>query len=342
MSAGVVGEKPLTGLQKAAIILVLLGDEVSTAVYRKLSEQDLQTITQQIASLGSVPPEAAVSVLQEYNRISMNQDCLVEGGPTVAAGLLEKAFGENFSDKLLSRISEESENASPSFENLQRTDSQTLAKFVQGEHPQTIAMILAQLGGKTAASLLVRLPEKLRGPTVKRLAEMQQFSPEMADKISTVLNRRVRSLGEQSRRAYGGVKNAAELLNRIDAGITKSILEGVEAEDARLALTIRNNMFTFADLLGVPETGIRDLLSAVDKKNLATALKGAHEDLKNHIFKTMSSRAVEMLKEDMEALGPVRAQAVTLAQQEIVQAARGLEAQGKLVLNNEAEEAMIV
>jgi flagellar motor switch protein FliG len=335
-------EKPLTGPQKAAIILVLLGDEVSTAVYQKLSQQDLQAVTQQIASLGNVAPEAAVEVLQEYNRLSMTQDYLVEGGPAVAANLLSKAFGEDFSEKLLSRIMEAGDNMSPSFENLQKTDSQTLAKFVQGEHPQTIAMILAQLGGKTAASLLVLLPEKVRGQTVKRLAEMQQFSPEMADKISGVLNRKVRSLGEQSRRAYGGVKNAAELLNRIDPGVTKSILEGVEAEDARLALTIRNNMFTFADLLGVPEIGIRDLLSAVDKKNLATALKGAHEDLKNHIFKTMSSRAVEMLKEDMESLGPVRAQAVVLAQQEIVQAARGLEAQGKLVLNNEAEEAMIV
>jgi flagellar motor switch protein FliG len=335
-------EKALTGPQKAAIILVLLGDEVSSAVYRKFSEQDLQAITQEIASLGNVAPEAAVEVLQEYNKLSMTQDYLVEGGPGVAANLLSKAFGQDFSDQLLNRIVEAGEKSSPSFENLQKTDSQTLAKFVQGEHPQTIAMILAQLGGKTAASLLVLLPEKVRGQTVKRLAEMQQFSPEMADKISTVLNRKVRSLGEQNRRAYGGVKNAAELLNRIDATVTKSILEGVEAEDARLALTIRNNMFTFADLLGVPEVGIRDLLSAVDKKSLATALKGAQEDLKNHIFKTMSSRAVEMLKEDMEALGPVRAQAVTQAQQEIVQAARGLEAQGKLVLNNEAEEAMIV
>ena len=335
-------EKTLTGPQKAAIILVLLGDEVSTAVYRNFSERDLQAVTQQIASMGNVPPEAAVSVLQEYNSISMSQDCLVEGGPAVAAKLLSKAFGDDFSDKLLNRIMEDRESASPSFDTLQKTDSRTLVKFVQGEHPQTIAMILAQLGGKTAASLLVLLPEKIRGQTVKRLAEMQQFSPEMADKISTVLNRKVRSLGEQSRRAYGGVKNAAELLNRIDPGVTKSILEVVETEDARLALTIRNNMFTFADLLGIPETGIRDLLGAVDKKSLATALKGAHEDLKTHIFKTMSSRAVEMLKEDMEALGPVRAQAVTQAQQEIVQAARGLEAQGKLVLNNEAEEAMIV
>ena len=171
---------------------------------------------------------------------------------------------------------------------------------------------------------------------------MQQFSPEMAGKISLVLNRKIASLGDQNRRSYGGVKTAAELLNRIESTVSKTILEAVESEDARLALSIRNNMFTFEDLLGVPETGIRELLTAVDKKSLAMSLKGAPEDLKNHIFKTMSTRAVEMLKEDMEALGPVRGQSVTAAQQEIVQAARALETQGKLVLNNEAEQAMIV
>ena len=198
------------------------------------------------------------------------------------------------------------------------------------------------LGGKAAAGLLVLLPDGLRGKTVRRLAEMQQFSPEIAQKISYVLNKRVQGLGEQSRRSYGGVKTAAELLNRIDSTTSKEILQIVESEDAKLALTIRNNMFTFEDLISLPETGIRELLTVVDKKSLATSLKGAAEDLKNHIFKTMSSRAVEMLKEDMEAMGPVRSQTVIQAQQEIVAAARQLEAQGKLVLNNEAEEAFIV
>ena len=334
--------KRLSGVQKAAILLVLLGEEATTAVYKNLSPDDLQRLTQEIASLENVPPDAADRVMQEYNQLSMTQEYLVEGGPEVAGKLLAKAFGEPAAKLLLDQVMLAREELAKNFDGLQKADPQTLVKFVQGEHPQTIAMVLAQLGGKAASSLLVLLPEKIRGQTVKRLAEMQQFSPEMAGKISDVLNRKVASLGEQSRRSYGGVKTAAELLNRIDPAVSKSILETVEGEDARLALTIRNNMFTFEDLLGVPETGIRDLLTAVDKKSLAISLKGAPEDLKNHIFKTMSSRAVEMLKEDMEALGPVRSQAVSAAQQEIVQAARGLEAQGKLVLNNEAEEALIV
>ena len=332
----------VTGLQKAAILVILLGEEAATAIYKKLPEEELQQLTQQIASHDEVPPEVAGDVLREYHQLTLTQEYLAEGGPDVAAKLLTKAFGDQTAKTLLDQVTLAREETAQSFDALQKADPQQLVKFVQGEHPQTIAMVLAQLGSKAASSLLILLPEKIRGQAIKRLADMQQFSPEMAQKISHVLNRKVMTLGDQSRKSYGGVKTAAELLNRIEPTVSKTILESVEAEDAKLALNIRNNMFTFEDLLGVPETGIRDLLAAVDKKTLATALKGAPEDLKSHIFKTMSSRAVEMLKEDMDVLGPVRAHTVTQAQQEIVQAARTLEAQGKLVLNNEQEEAYVV
>jgi flagellar motor switch protein FliG len=337
-----ISNTPLTGAQKAAILLVLLGEDTSTQIYKHLTETELQVVTEQIATLETVPPKLADEVLREYHRLSLTQTSLAAGGPEIAEKMLSKAFGADVARTLLRQVKLGHEDTSRNFDALQRADSQQLVKFVQSEHPQTIAMVLAHLGIKAASSLLVLLPEKLRGKTIKRLAEMQQFSPEMAQKISIVLHRKVLSLGDQVRRSYGGVKAAAELLNRIEPSVSKSILETVEAEDARLALNIRNRMFTFEDLLGVPESGIRELLSSVDKKSLATSLKGAPEDLKNHIFKTMSSRAVEMLKEDMEALGPVRAQAVTGAQQEIVQAARTLEAQGKLVLNNDQQEAYVV
>jgi flagellar motor switch protein FliG len=335
-------EGRMPGLQKAAILLVLLGEEASTAVYQNLSGTELQQITNQIASLENVSPTVAGSILEEYHKLSLTQDALAEGGLDVAEKLLTKAFGEQAAKTLLKQVMQARKETGQNFDSLQKVDPTQLAKFVQNEHPQTVAMVLAHLGTRAASALLVLLPEKLRGETVKRLAEMQQFSPEIAERISVVLLRKVTALGEQSRRSYGGVKTAAELLNRIEPTVSKSILETVESEDAKLALSIRNSMFTFEDLLGVPESGIRDLLSSVDKKTLATALKGAAEDLKNHIFKTMSSRAVEMLKEDMEALGPVRAQAVTMAQQEIVQAARTLESQGKLVLSNEGQEAYVV
>jgi flagellar motor switch protein FliG len=335
-------EQRVTGLQKAAILLILLGEEAAAAVYKNLPPEELERLTDQIASLEGVAPEVADQVLREYHRLSMTAEFIADGGPAIAEKMLAKAFGDVQAKSLLAQVTAAREAGSRNFEALQKADPQQLVKFVQAEHPQTVAMVLAQLGSKAASALLVLLPEKLRGQVVKRLAEMQQFSPEMAQKISVVLNRRVQSLGEQSRHSYGGVKTAAELLNRIEPTVSKSILESLEAEDARLALNIRNSMFTFEDLIGVPETGIRELLAAVDKKSLATALKGAPEDLKNHIFKTMSSRAVEMLKEDMEAMGPVRAQAVTQAQQEVVAQARNLEAQGKLVLSSDGEEAYVV
>jgi flagellar motor switch protein FliG len=334
--------KQVTGLQKAAILLVLLGDDAATSVYKHLHDHELQRLTEEIAALKNVPPALADRVLREYHQLTLTQETLAEGGPEVAAKMLSKAFGEATAKVLLEKVTLAREEIGRNFDSLQKTDPQQLVKFVQPEHPQTIAMVLAHLSIRAASALLVLLPEKIRGQTIKRLAEMQQFSPEMAEKISLVLHRKVTSLGDQVRRSYGGVKTAAELLNRIDPTVSKSILETVESEDARLALNIRNQMFTFEDLLGVPESGIRDLLTSVDKKSLAAALKGASEDLKNHVFKTMSTRAVEMLKEDMEALGPVRAQAVIAAQQEIVQAARALEAQGKLVLHNDQQEAYVV
>lgn len=335
-------EQSLSGLEKAAILLILLGEEATTTIYKNLPPGELQLLTQQISSLQNVPPDVADRVLREYHRLSMTQEYIAEGGTDVAEKMLTRAFGEQSARMLLDQVLLAREAATRSFDTLQKADPQQLVKFVQGEHPQTVAMILAHLGGKAASSLLILLPDKVRGQAIRRLAEMQEFSPEMVQKISLVLNRKVLSLGEQSRRSYGGVKTAAELLNRIDPTISKSILESLESDDARLALNIRNNMFTFEDLLGVPESGIRDLLSTVDKKTLSIALKGAPEDLKSHLFKSMSTRAVEMMREDMEALGPMRAQMVTKAQQEVVQAARTLEAQGKLVLNNEAEEALIV
>jgi flagellar motor switch protein FliG len=335
-------EGQVSGMQKAAILLVLLGEEASTAVYKNLNERELQRITDQIASLQSVSPTLADQVLREYFALLASQSALAEGGIEVASKLLRKAFGDDTAKMLLEQLEIIRQETDGGFDALQNADPTQLVKFVQGEHPQTIAMVLAHLGTKAASTMLMLLPEKLRGAAIKRLAEMQQFSPEMVQKISLVLNRKLTALGEQSRKSYGGVKTAAELLNRMDPNASKSILETVEGEDAKLALNIRNSMFTFEDLIGVPESGIRELLSSVDKKSLALSLKGASEDLKNHIYKTMSSRAVEMLKEDMEALGPVRANAVTAAQQEIVQAARTLEGQGKLVLHNDGQEAYVV
>ena len=188
----------------------------------------------------------------------------------------------------------------------------------------------------------MKLPEQVRASAVKRLAQMRQFSPEIAERVSSVLSRRLQGLGEQSRKTFEGYKSVADVMNRLDSTVAKSILESVEQEDPNLAINIRNFMFTFEDLLGVADVAVREWLGAVDKKVLAMALKGASTDLKDHIFRSMSSRAADMIKEDMEALGPVRGKDVAHAQQESVALLRTMEAEGKVVLRSDGEDEYVV
>ena len=333
---------PPSGLQKAAILLVLLGEEVSSQIYQNLPEIDLEKLTQTIAELEYIDPATALEVLDEYHRLAVTQDYLAQGGTDYAKKLLIKAFGEDGARQLLRQVSQAVEMSASKLDSLQKSDPQQLAKFLESEHPQTIALILAHLDAKQASTLLMRFPEGLRAEAIKRMAQLRQFSPEIAQKVSMMLHKRLEALGEQHRRAYAGVQGVADLLNRLDPVATKVILETIEKDDPKTALGIRNLMFTFQDLIGVPETGIRELLGNLDKKTLAMALRGANEELKTYIFKSMSSRAVEMLKEDMEVLGPVRARDVTKAQQEAVAVARKLEAEGKISLGADTEDEYVV
>lgn len=335
-------ETALPGKKKAAILMVLLGDEVAATVYKHLPDSEVRAVTLEIADLEYISPQLASKVLNEYHGLTLTQEYLSQGGHEYAKRLLMKAFGEETARQLLEEVNRAQEVSAQSLDTLQKTDPQQLAKFIQGEHPQTIALILAHLSSKVARTVLMMLPDKVRSQAVKRLAQMQQFSPEMVKKISLVLHKRLITLGAQRQRAYGGVKAVADLLNQFNQEATATILETIEQDDAQLATTIRNLMFTFEDFLEVPDTGIRELLGQVDKKMLATALKGATEDLKNHFFKSMSSRAVEMLKDDMEVLGPIRSRDVHNAQTEIVAIARRLETEGKLALKQEQEDSYVV
>ena len=322
--------------------MVLLGDEVAAALYKHLSDHDLRALTQEIAELGYVSPEIASQVLQEYHRLTLTQEYLAQGGPDYATKVLIKAFGEAGANSLLDQVVQAQEEGARNLDTLQKADPEQLAKFIQGEHPQTIALVLAHLSAKTASVVLNFLTDKTRANVIRRLAQMQQFSPEVVQQISVVLHKKMEALGEQSRRSYGGVSAVSEMMNRLDPQTTKDILETIESEDAQLAVQIRNSMFTFEDLISVADVGIRELLGQIDKKVLATAMKGAADDLKNHLMKAMSSRAAEMLKEDIDAMGPTRSRDVIHAQQEVVTLARKLEAEGKMTLKSEGEEAYVV
>ncbi len=332
---------PASGLRKAAILMVLLGEDSASEIYRHLPPTEVEQITKEIAELDYVNPENALLVLEEFHRLVLTGDYVSQGGTEYANKILIKAFGKDGAKELLHQVSEAAEISGGKLESLQKVDPQQLAKFIEGEHPQTIALILAHLESKQASMVLMRLPAELRAEPIKRLAQLRQFSPEMAQRVAVVLHKRIEALGEQSRRAYAGLRGVADLLNRLDVAVGKTILESIEGDDPKLALSIRNLMFTFEDLLTVPEAGIRDLLGQMDKKMLATALRGATEELKNYIFKAMSSRAVEMLKEDMEVLGPVKSKQINTAQLEAVAIARKLEAEGKLSLTPEAEDEFV-
>jgi flagellar motor switch protein FliG len=186
------------------------------------------------------------------------------------------------------------------------------------------------------------LPQSVRAESVRRLANLRQFSPEMAEKVSMVLNRRLRSVGEQTRKTYSGFQSVADLMNNVDANTSREILELIERQDQKLAISIRDLMFTFEDFLNVPEVQIREITAAVDKKILTLALKGASEEIKSHFYKTMSSRAIEMMKEDAESLGPVRGKDVAKAQVDVVAIARKLEAEGKIVLKSDGGDDYVV
>jgi len=337
-----VNPEPLDGTRKAAILVVLLGEDAASKVFQCLPEPDLQRLTEAIAELGSVSPQIAIQVLEEYQRLSMTLEYLAQGGKEFAQRLLVKAFGDEGAKALMEQVARAQELSASKLDSLQKCDPLQLSKFLEHEHPQTIALILAHLDVKQGCALLTRLPEGVRGETIKRLAQLRQFSPEMAQKVSLVLHNRLQSLGEQSRRAYAGFKSVAELLNRLEPASAKQILEAIEKEDAKLAISIRNLMFTFEDLLTVPDPGIREILAQLDKKTLALALKQSSQELKDHIFKSMSSRAIDMLKEDMDVLGAVRAKDVQKAQQDAVAVARKLESEGKLSLSAEGEEEYVL
>ncbi|MDE1161699.1 MAG: flagellar motor switch protein FliG [Acidobacteriaceae bacterium] len=327
----------LPGVKKAAILLLAVGNDIAKEMLQQLSERDVQRVTEEITKLQDVPAPLLTQVVTEFYGLLETQQYMVRGGRLYAERVLTDAFGEKRAKDLLNEVRELQERSTGDIAVLREMDPQQLSKFLENEHPQTIALVLAHLEPQKGSMLLMSLKPQLRVDTVRRLAEMRQFSPEMASKVALILAKRMDALGSSGRRSYSGFKSVAELLNRMDQNASRSILEGIEQTEPKLAIGIRDLMFTFDDLLTVPQTGIREILSAVDKRILATALKGSKENVRVHLCAAMSSRAVEMLEEDMEAMGPVRAKDVTAAQQELLAVARNLETEGKIVLRMESE-----
>jgi flagellar motor switch protein FliG len=336
------GHHPLTGVRKAAILLVAVGDEVGKKILQNLAEVDVQRLTEEIAELRTIPPDLSLAVVEEFHEMLTTQQYMVHGGLDYAARLLVDTFGKQRAEDLLALVKRAQEASQSDLSMLQRVDPQQLGKFLDSEHPQTIAVVLAHLDPKRGSTVIDSLSEERRVQAIRRLAAMRQFSPEMAQRVAMVLHRRLENMGDTGRKSYSGFKAVADLLNRMESEETKKILEEIEAADVPMALAIRNLMFTFDDLVTIPPASIREIVSAADKRQLALALRGAQEELRAHVFAAMSSRAADMLKEDMEVMGPVRAREVAGAQGEVLALARTLEAEGKVILKLEQGDGFLV
>jgi flagellar motor switch protein FliG len=322
--------------------MVAVGDEIGKKILQNLPEEDVQRVTEEIADLKNIPPQISLEVIEEFYEMLETQQYMMHGGLEYATKLLIDSFGKQRAEDLLALVKRAQEASLGNLAMLQKVDPVQLGKFLDGEHPQTVALVLAHLDPKRASQVLESIAEEQRVEAVRRLAAMRQFSPEMAQKVAVILHKRLENIGESSRKAYSGFKAVADLLNRLNAEQAKKILEHVEEKDPETALNIRNLMFTFEDLVTIPSASMREIVAVLDKRQLALALRGARDDLRAHVFRSMSSRAVEMLKEDMEVLGPVRTREVSGAQQEILNLARRLESEGKVILKLEQGDDLMV
>lgn len=264
----------LTGIQKAAILLTVLGEDAATTLMRNMPEETLQRIMREVATLGLVPAHVSASVITEFEQMAGARASLAEGGHAVANRLLVKAFGESGAKNLQHQMVRVDELNANRAESLQKAEPKQLARLLEGEHPQTVALVLGQLDPKQAAALLAHLPRPTRAESVRRLANLRQFSPAIAERISAAVHRRMRSAGQINKRNYSGFQSVAALMNSVDSETSREILESLEQEDAKLATSIRELMFTFEDFLRLDDAQLRELSGAVDRKLLALALKG--------------------------------------------------------------------
>lgn len=330
------------GVQKAAVLMVTLGEELSGEVIKHLDEDEVAMLGKEVARIPNITSEEAEAILNEFYQMTMAQDYVLKGGIDYARRMLVSAFGPESAKKILDRLVKLLGHETASFDALQKADPQQLAKFIHSEHPQTIALILSHLGSSQAAGLLFSLPGELRSDVALRMANLDQISPDIISKIAGIIGQKLKALGELSRESYGGVRAVAEMFNRLDSGTSKEILDNIEGADANLAETIRHLMFVFEDLLLIDQNGIKETLGRVDRKILTVALKGTSDQLKNHFLQCMSQRGAEMLREDMDSLGPVKIKEVEAAQQQIISIVRQLETEGVLSLKGTVGEQYVV
>lgn len=332
--------KTLSGRQKAANFLIYLGPERSAQIFKHLKEEEIEQLTLEIANIRRVDPEQADELNREFFEMCLAHQFIGQGGISYAKEVLERAYGEEKTLEIIARISA-SLQVRP-FDFMRKTEPGQLLNFIQGEHPQTIALILAYLDPEQASLVLSSLSPERQSEVAKRIAVMDTTSPEVIKEIESVLERKLSSIAPQELTNAGGIKSVVEIINRVDRGTEKTIMESLEIQDPELAEEIKKLMFVFEDIVMIDDRSVQRVLREVDSQDLSLALKGSSAEVAQKIFTNMSARAAEMLKEDMEFMGPVRLRDVEEAQQRVVNSIRRLEETGEIVIARGGGDEIVV
>lgn len=329
----------LTGIQKAAILLVSLGPEKSAAIFKELKEDEIEELTLAIANTRSISPAIKEQVLDEFYEICLAQQYIAEGGIGYAKDLLEKALGTEKARDIIGKLTA-SLQVRP-FEFVRKTEASQLLNFIQDEHPQTIALILSYLMPSQAASIVSAIPQNKQAEVVRRIALMDRTSPDVIREVEKILEKKLASLVNQDYTIIGGIDAIVDILNTVDRGTEKNIMEFLEIDEPELADEIRKKMFVFEDILILDDRAIQQVLRNVENNDLALALKGANEEVQSVVFRNQSTRLATMIKEDMEFMGPVRTKDVEESQQKIVNIIRKLEDAGEIIISRGGGDEII-
>ncbi len=328
------------GKKKVAILLMALGPEMASKILKQFSEQEIESITMEIANLNRVEKEVRDEVLEEFKLLNQAQHYMLEGGVDYAKEVLEKALGNQKASDMIKRLKEQVKVKPFTF--ARNTDPKQLVNLISREHPQTISLILSYLDSQQSATILSELPSEMQADIARRIALMERTSPEVLKEVEGVLKEKLSTVFQQDFTQAGGVESIVDILNRVDRGTEKLILEELEKEDAELADEIRQRMFIFEDIVTLDDASIQRVIREVESKDLAKALKGASEEVKERIFRNVSRRASEMLQEELDFMGPVRLREVEEAQQGIVGIIRRLDEAGEIIISRGGEDAIIV
>ena len=331
----------LSGLQKAAILFITLGPEVSSPIFKKLPDHEIQKITYEIANISTVSVEERQEILDEFLEMNRARDYIIEGGIEYARTLLSKALGPQRASDILSKVTEATQQYRP-FSIARKADAHQLLNVISYEHPQTIALILCYLQLDKAAQVMAELPEDTQSEVAYRIATMSDTSPMVIREIEKVLENKLSMVVRSEMTSLGGVDTLVGILNQVDRTTEKNITESLEREDADLADRVKSSMFVFEDIITLDDVSIQRVLREVDIKDLSLALKGCSDEVSNAIYRNQSKRAAASLKEDMEYLGPVRLMDVEKAQQKAVSIIRRLDDAQEIVISRGGEDAIIL